>query len=106
MQQDPNFYGQGGAPAGFSPNAVPPQNGQPAGGTFAPPYGAVQPGASVPQGQPFDYTQQMPPVMPGYGDFSQQPQQMPPFQQPGAFVPQGGVYSQPVQDFGQQPVMQ
>ena len=31
MQQDPDFYNQGGAPSGFSPNAVPPQNGQPAG---------------------------------------------------------------------------
>lgn len=106
MQQDPDFYNQGGAPSGFSPNAVPSQNGQPADGTFAPPYGTVQPGTFVPQGQPFDYTQQMPPVMPGYGDFSQQPQQMPPFQHPGAFVPQGGVYGQPGQDFGQQPVMQ
>ena len=91
MQQDPNFYGQGGAPAGFSPNAVPPQNGQLADGTFAPPYGAVQPGAFVPQGQPFDYnTQQMPPVMPGYA-VPDPAQQTPPFQQPGAFVPQSGV---------------
>ena len=48
MQQDPDFYNQGGAPSGFSPNAVPPQNGQPADGTFASPYGAGQPGAAGP----------------------------------------------------------
>ena len=95
MQQDPNFYGQGGAPSGFAPSAVPPPNGQPADGAFSSPYGAVPPGAFATQGQPLDYTQQMPPVMPGYGTQQAQPmQQMPPFQQPGAFVPQSGVYGQ------------
>ena len=50
MQQDPNFYGQGGAPSGFAPSAVPPPNGQPADGAFSSPYGAVPPGAFAPQG--------------------------------------------------------
>ena len=89
MQQDPDFYDQGGAPAGFSPNAVPPQNGQPARTEPSRPLTArVSPAPSCRRVSPLIIRSRCRRSCLGlWGPCRQQPmQQMPPFsEQPGAF---------------------